>query len=582
MTWQVGAFSILFVALAGGFAWYERHRPDARVVALVATLAALAALGRIAFAALPNVKPTTDIVLISGFALGPGPGFAVGAIAGLTSNFFFGQGPWTPWQMAAWGVTGIIGAGLAGVTGRRMGRLTLAVVCGVVGFAFTAFQDLGDWVTYSDHSLAQLGVYVGQGLGFDAIHAVGCVVFALAFGPALARSVARFARRLEVTWTVPDGAMVPALVVCVLGGWFLGQPSGPATAAAAATPAGYLLSVQNPDGGFGSAGGQPSSQLFSGWAALGLAANGINPQTVSHGGSSLIGYLASGAQGLSDAGSLERTILAVRAAGLDPSSFGGRNLVSALQDDIRSDGSVSDQTNLTAFAILALRSAGIPPPAATVSWLLGQPDHDGGFNFASSGGVSDVDDTGAALEALAGVPGSRAASVRARAVSYIEGQQDGDGGFPSFPGAGSNAQSTAWAIQGLIAVGVNPDGVHRGAGSSPLQYLDSLIAPDGQIRYSRDSDQTPVWVTGEAMMALAGKPLPLAPMSSGTAASSGQHPAAQHTRSTRAAALTHTVHGTRRQRAATSHLFRAAATDPRLVGYISLADALALAPVGIG
>src|SRR5437016_10577634 len=126
--------------MAGGFAWYERARPDARVIALVATLAAFAALGRIAFAALPNVKPTTDIVLISGYALGGAPGFAVGAIAGLTSNFFFGQGPWTPWQVAAWGATGMIGAGLAVLTPNRIGRWPLALVCGVVGYAFAAVQ----------------------------------------------------------------------------------------------------------------------------------------------------------------------------------------------------------------------------------------------------------------------------------------------------------------------------------------------------------------------------------------------------------------------------------------------------------
>src|SRR5437762_13693121 len=108
MSWQLGAFAILALALTAGFAWYERSRPDARIVALVGTLAAFAALGRIAFAALPNVKPTTDIVLISGYALGGGPGFAVGALAGLSSNFLFGQGPWTPWQMAAWGVTGFL------------------------------------------------------------------------------------------------------------------------------------------------------------------------------------------------------------------------------------------------------------------------------------------------------------------------------------------------------------------------------------------------------------------------------------------------------------------------------------------
>ncbi len=122
MSWQLGAFALLALALAGGFAWYERVRPDARIVALVGTLAAFAALGRIAFAAVPNVKPTTDIVLISGYALGGGPGFAVGAIAGLASNFFFGQGPWTPWQMAAWGATGVIGAALAWTTSPGCGR----------------------------------------------------------------------------------------------------------------------------------------------------------------------------------------------------------------------------------------------------------------------------------------------------------------------------------------------------------------------------------------------------------------------------------------------------------------------------
>jgi energy-coupling factor transport system substrate-specific component len=199
VSWALGAYGLLGLALAGGLGWYERTRPDARIVALVATLAAFAALGRIAFAAVPNVKPTTDIVLIAGYALGAGPGFAVGALAGLSSNFFFGQGPWTPWQMAAWGVTGLIGAGLARGPG-RIGRWPLAIVCGIVGFAFTTVQDVGDWVTFSDHRLSALGLYVGQGLGFDAVHAVGCVAFALTIGPALIRSVARFAQRLDVTW----------------------------------------------------------------------------------------------------------------------------------------------------------------------------------------------------------------------------------------------------------------------------------------------------------------------------------------------------------------------------------------------
>jgi energy-coupling factor transport system substrate-specific component len=113
VSWIAASMLILGLALVAGFAWYERAHPSARVLALVATLAALAALGRIAFAPLPNVKPTTDIVLLTGYALGGAPGFAVGAVAALASNLFFGQGPWTPWQMVAWGGVGAGGALLA-------------------------------------------------------------------------------------------------------------------------------------------------------------------------------------------------------------------------------------------------------------------------------------------------------------------------------------------------------------------------------------------------------------------------------------------------------------------------------------
>jgi energy-coupling factor transport system substrate-specific component len=510
MSWQLDSFALIALGLAGGFAWYERVRPDARIVALVGTLAAFAALGRIAFAALPNVKPTTDIVLISGYALGGAPGFVVGALAGLTSNFFFGQGPWTPWQMAAWGVVGVLGAGLALITARRIGRWPLAIVCFVVGFAFTAVQDVGDWVNYSDHSLASLGVYVGKGLGFDAVHAAGCFAFALAFGPALTRSIQRFATRLQVTWLPSSGVAAPVLVAGLLLASMLGPRATP-IARAASTPAGYLLAAENRDGGFGPAPGQSSSQLYSGWAALGLAAAGENLHDVARDGHALLAYLAGGVRSLSDPGSLERTILVVGAADLSPRSFGGRDLVAALARDVRPNGSVADQVNLTAFAMLALRAVEIAPARRTFAWLVRQQDRDGGFNFASAGGSSDVDDTGAVLEALAG-PDGPAANVRRRAVRFVLDQQNRDGGFPSQPGGESNAQSTAWAVQGLLAAGIDPSSPHRGGAVSPLRYLSSLVGSDGHIQYARGVDQTPVWVTAEALLALARKPLPLPPM----------------------------------------------------------------------
>ncbi|MCW3066577.1 MAG: Prenyltransferase/squalene oxidase, partial [Solirubrobacterales bacterium] len=65
------------------------------------------------------------------------------------------------------------------------------------------------------------------------------------------------------------------------------------------------------------------------------------------------------------------------------------------------------------------------------------------------------------------------------------------------------------AIQGLVAAGRDPAGLHRGGARSPLDYLRTLTAPDGSVRYSRAGAQTPVWVTAQAALALARKPFPL-------------------------------------------------------------------------
>ena len=617
MSWQVGAFTVLAVALAAGFAWYERERPDARIVALVGTLAAFAALGRIAFAAVPNVKPTTDIVLIAGYALGGAPGFAVGALAALTSNFFFGQGPWTPWQMAAWAATGVLGALLAWAMRRRargpeappLGRWPLAVVCCAAGFAFTVVQDVGDWVSFSDHSLAQLGVYVGQGLGFDAIHAAGCLAFALALGPPLTRSIQRFARRTKVTWVPLDHVAAPVLAAALILGAVgaLGAlPQSARAAAGASSPASltaaasnYLLGAENADGGFGPAPHQASAQLYTGWAALGLAAAGHDLNRLGD-ASGLMDYVRAGA-GTRDVGALERTILVVRAAGLSPRSFGGRDLIAALNARFRGDGSISGQVNLTAFAVLALRADGVSASGRTLRWLVRQQDRDGGFSFGGAGGASDVDDTGAALEALAGDPG--AGSTRSRAVAFLRRQQNHDGGFPSQPGMDSNAQSTAWAIQGLDAAGVSPASLHRGGAIPPLAYLDALVAPSGAVRYAHGVSQTPVWVTGEALMAMAGKPLPIAAPARPAAATA---PAPVTGTGTTASAGRSAAH-----RVARAHLARSGKRAPRhtppqagrvvaagtaagtaihrnqvlagdFAGAVGVVTALVLAPVGLG
>ena len=512
MSWVLASFLLLGLALAAGFAWYERSHPTARVLALVATLAALAALGRIAFAPLPSVKPTTDIVLLTGYVLGGAPGFAVGAVAAVASNLFFGQGPWTPWQMVGWGGAGLFGAALAQLGGRELGRLSLAAACAAAGLAYGAVMNVSLWVTYSgDHTLAKLGAVFATSLPFDIAHALANAAFCLAFGPALVRALQRYRMRFEVTWRPAPAAAGVAVALLALT---LALPAERADAAVPAKSVAYLERAQNRDGGFGPAPRAGSTQMHTGWAALGLAAAGRNPRDVESGGNDIVDYIRANAAALrGDLGERSRTILALRAAGVAPARAGGRDLLQELLRAREDDGSFAGRVNTTAFAILALRAAGKPRSHRAVrsgaAYIAGQANDDGGFNFAGKGGPSGADDTGAALQALAAA-GLRRFRVARRAADWLERRQNRDGGFPLQAGA-SNAQSTAWAVQGLIAAGRNPSRVRRDGSRSPLGYLRSLVARSGAIRYSRTSAQTPVWVTAQALMALAGKTLPLAP-----------------------------------------------------------------------
>jgi hypothetical protein len=157
----------------------------------------------------------------------------------------------------------------------------------------------------------------------------------------------------------------------------------------------------------------------------------------------------------------------------------------------------------TTFGVLALRSAGVSPGKRTVAWLVAAQNDDGGFAVAPAS-TSDSDMTGATLQALAVVGRQRGAATQ-RAVAWLRANQNDDGGFGQFKGRPSNTQSTAYAIQGLVAAGAGGATLTRALG-----YLRGLQRADGSVSYSSTGNQTPVWVTAQALMALERKPLPIA------------------------------------------------------------------------
>jgi energy-coupling factor transport system substrate-specific component len=592
VSWQLACFAIVAGVLIVGWLTYERARPSARMVAVVATLAAVAALGRDAFVALPDVKPITAIALVVGYALGPLPGFTVGAIGMLASNMMLGQGPYTPWQMAAWGLVGLAGALLGRLSGRRMGRFGLALACAMMALVAKEIMNVYTWTLGAAHTPAALLATAGAALPFDITDTVASFLFGFAFGPELARLLGRMRARMTVTWEAAATPLVVFVLVCG-GAYAMGRPPrargasvvgpvgvpprargasllrtstltrpasimahrisrstvtwpasiaarqaspasrapalarGAATSGAIARAIAFLQRAQDSDGGFGGAPGQRSSELYSAWVAMGLAAAGRDPLTLMRAGHSVLDAIRDEASTLEDVGDEERTILALRACGVSTSTFPGGDPVSKLLHARLSDGSFEGLVNITTFAIFALRAAGQPASDAVVRsagrWLQAQQNPDGGFGYAGHGGAEDVDDTAAALQGVIDAGGLRSPSV-ARAVAFLRREQNPDGGYPQEVGGESDAQSTAWAIQGLVAAGQNVSAVKREGSRSPLAYLESLIAPDGSVRYSRTSVQTPVWVTAQALTALAGKPFPIAP-ASGKALVVGRAPA---------------------------------------------------------
>jgi energy-coupling factor transport system ATP-binding protein len=172
---------------------FESRKPQARELVIIAVLCAIAVAGRAAFFMLPSFKPVLALVIIAGVAFGGEAGFLVGAMTGFVSNFFFGQGPWTPWQMFALGLIGF----LAGVLFRkgllRHGRIPLSVFGAVTAVAVYGgiMNPASVLITQPGPTREMLILAYLHGLPFDLVHAAATVMFMLLISQPMLEKLSR-------------------------------------------------------------------------------------------------------------------------------------------------------------------------------------------------------------------------------------------------------------------------------------------------------------------------------------------------------------------------------------------------------
>jgi energy-coupling factor transport system substrate-specific component len=198
--------TVLALLLVGVFAvLFETSRLRAREIAIIALLGTVSALLRVPFAAIPSLQPSTYLVICSGFVFGPVAGFMVGALTAVVSNFFLGHGPWTLFQVVAWGLAGATAPLL-----RRFGtRTSILIAFGVLwGILFGIITNLWTWVAFVyPLTLRSFAVTWANSIWFDALHALGNAFFLAALGVRTVRILERYHQRFN--WVRAGDARSP-------------------------------------------------------------------------------------------------------------------------------------------------------------------------------------------------------------------------------------------------------------------------------------------------------------------------------------------------------------------------------------
>ena len=244
---------------------------------------------------------------------------------------------------------------------------------------------------------------------------------------------------------------------------------------AVATVLAFVQGRAQPDGGYAEPAARSTVGLTA-TAVLALRSAGVPVPDPAR------AYLQAHEQGLTPT-EIELSVMAEAVTGgVSP------GLLDSLRALERSSGAVGPAVNSTVWGMLALRQAGEPVSPQTVRFVARAQARSGGFPWAR-GLPPDTDDTAAAVQALV-ASGVHGTSIK-RALAYLRTRQRPDGGFES-----------SWAIQAFLAAGVKPP-------AAAFRFLQHMRRPDGSLRYSPRYATTPLWVSGQALPALARRSFPL-------------------------------------------------------------------------
>ncbi|MEM2123207.1 MAG: ECF transporter S component [Candidatus Bathyarchaeia archaeon] len=199
MNWAIVSVSVAVLALAAVVIEFEGSPAGSKEVALVAVLGTLSAISRIPFAAIPSVQPCTYLIICAGYVLGTVQGFMIGVMSALVSNLMLGLGPWTPYQMVAWGLAGCISHLFRRVVKKRS-IIPLIALGAIWGFVFGSIMNLWFWTAYVyPLNIATFAATMMGSLWFDSMHSLGNIIFLSSLGGKTIRILERFQDRFQLT-----------------------------------------------------------------------------------------------------------------------------------------------------------------------------------------------------------------------------------------------------------------------------------------------------------------------------------------------------------------------------------------------